>query len=135
MKITGIVCSKCDDLIYSRTRHDFRYCSCKGCAIDGGRDYIRIIVSKNIKYKMVHLILPFTKEELYVDYNEEIDLLGLIKSVKLVKKGILRNTIEHTKKTVIANKKIEGNDFLVSLFSEQLKRLEQTYARLSCKSK
>lgn len=41
--VTGIVCQKCKEFIYSRSRHDFRYCKCGAVAIDGGRDYLRII--------------------------------------------------------------------------------------------
>lgn len=41
----GICCLKCNDVIYSVTRHDYRSCSCKNCAIDGGRSYGRIIGS------------------------------------------------------------------------------------------
>jgi len=39
----GILCYKCDDLIYSVNRHDCRYCKCKSVAIDGGREYSRIL--------------------------------------------------------------------------------------------
>jgi hypothetical protein len=43
MLIRGIKCKKCNDVIYSRCRHDFHWCSCKSCAIDGGFDYLRIM--------------------------------------------------------------------------------------------
>lgn len=43
MLIRGIKCKKCNDVIYSRCRHDFHWCSCQSCAIDGGFDYLRIM--------------------------------------------------------------------------------------------
>lgn len=39
---TGIRCTKCGDVIYSRYRHDMRPCMCDAVFVDGGRDYLRI---------------------------------------------------------------------------------------------
>ncbi len=39
---TGIKCLKCDDEIYSYSRHDFKWCKCGAVAIDGGDDYIKV---------------------------------------------------------------------------------------------
>ena len=36
-----IRCLKCGDIIISKSVHDFRYCSCRACAVDGGTDYLR----------------------------------------------------------------------------------------------
>lgn len=46
MKATIIVknairCKHCGDIIESTYRHDFKFCSCKRCAVDGGLDYLR----------------------------------------------------------------------------------------------
>ena len=30
-----------DDIIESKTVHDFKFCSCGSCAVDGGHDYLR----------------------------------------------------------------------------------------------
>ena len=35
------VCSKCDDEVWSATRHDYRECKCGAIAVDGGLDYVR----------------------------------------------------------------------------------------------
>lgn len=32
---------KCGDVIESKTVHDFKFCSCGSCAVDGGLDYLR----------------------------------------------------------------------------------------------
>jgi hypothetical protein len=36
-----LLCKKCDDVIYSEHRHDFKYCKCGSVAVDGGTDYLR----------------------------------------------------------------------------------------------
>ncbi len=36
-----IKCLKCGDIIESVTVHDFKWCSCKECAVDGGKEYLR----------------------------------------------------------------------------------------------
>jgi len=40
--VSTVKCKKCGDQIYSRARHDFRWCACKSVAVDGGRDYLKI---------------------------------------------------------------------------------------------
>lgn len=42
MEVSGIVCPKCEEFVWSRHRHDFRYCGCGYCAADGGRDYLKV---------------------------------------------------------------------------------------------
>ena len=42
MKVTGIECPLCGDQIWSKHRHDFRYCMCGACYVDGGREYLRM---------------------------------------------------------------------------------------------
>ena len=37
----AIRCKKCGDIIESMTVHDFKFCSCSSCAVDGGHDYLR----------------------------------------------------------------------------------------------
>lgn len=38
-----IKCLKCGDIIESKSVHDFRWCSCKACAVDGGHYYLKRI--------------------------------------------------------------------------------------------
>lgn len=40
--VSGIECPQCLQRIWSRHRHDFRFCFCGYCAIDGGRDYTKV---------------------------------------------------------------------------------------------
>jgi hypothetical protein len=41
MMVPAIKCLKCNDIVWSRHRHDCRWCKCKSCFIDGGGDYAR----------------------------------------------------------------------------------------------
>jgi hypothetical protein len=34
-------CKKCDTVIESKHRHDFKWCKCESVAVDGGHDYLR----------------------------------------------------------------------------------------------
>ena len=36
-----IQCNHCKDILESTYCHDFKWCSCRSCAIDGGTDYAR----------------------------------------------------------------------------------------------
>ena len=36
-----IKCKRCGDIIESTHRHDFKWCSCGQCAVDGGYDYLK----------------------------------------------------------------------------------------------
>ena len=77
MKVSAIQCNDCRDIIYSRARHDFRWCTCKNCAVDGGLDYLRVVGDG---FKTKALIIESTKEELYNEWNNSKDLFGLISS-------------------------------------------------------
>lgn len=37
----AVICNKCDDFIFSKTRHDFVSCKCGNISVDGGQDYLR----------------------------------------------------------------------------------------------
>lgn len=37
----GIQCLNCKEKIFSNYRHDFKYCKCGDCFVDGGFDYLR----------------------------------------------------------------------------------------------
>lgn len=41
IKHNMIKCLKCGDVIESVSVHDFRWCSCHSCAVDGGKEYLR----------------------------------------------------------------------------------------------
>ena len=37
----AIRCKNCGEVIEGETVHDFKFCSCGSCAVDGGHDYLR----------------------------------------------------------------------------------------------
>ena len=39
--INRIKCLRCGDVIESTSVHDFKWCICGACAVDGGHDYLR----------------------------------------------------------------------------------------------
>lgn len=41
IKRNRIQCKRCGDIIESVHRHDFKWCSCRSCAVDGGKEYLR----------------------------------------------------------------------------------------------
>lgn len=77
MKVTAAVCKECGDAVYSRTRHDFRWCSCGKTFIDGGFDYIR---SGGEVKELIELEIEADKKKLYNDWNFSKDKFGLIKN-------------------------------------------------------
>ena len=38
-----IKCNRCGEIIESKSRNNFVWCSCGSCAVDGGKDYLRRI--------------------------------------------------------------------------------------------
>lgn len=41
IKRNAIRCVHCGDVIESTYRHEFKWCSCKTVAVDGGHDYLK----------------------------------------------------------------------------------------------
>lgn len=106
MKIIAIKCKKCGAIVYSRARHDFRWCACgeDGCFIDGGQeDYVRV-GGDPIMTEEVDLDLPVTLEELYDDWNFHRDRFGLIE------KNGLQRAIDKVKKTTATGAKRRGKN-------------------------
>ena len=77
MVVNTITCRKCGYTVYSRTRHDLRWCPCGTVAIDGGRDYIKITGSYSL-FRRGKLEIDATQKELYDDWNKGKDRYGLI---------------------------------------------------------
>lgn len=76
MKVTCITCPKCRHTIYSRALHDMRFCSCGQFSIDGGRHYYKITGPYFVEASEIDI--PYTQQELYDDWNNGKDKLGLI---------------------------------------------------------
>ena len=39
--VQGIQCPRCSEKLWSKWGHDFHYCGCGYCFVDGGRNYLR----------------------------------------------------------------------------------------------
>lgn len=76
--VNAYICPVCKNIIYSRAKHDFRQCSCKEIAVDGGFDYHKVSYM-NKPPKSVTVSIDATKEELYKDWNNRTDKFGIIK--------------------------------------------------------
>lgn len=46
-------CRKCGDVIESVHRHDFRWCSCRSVAVDGGLDYAKRVLGAGLDFDVV----------------------------------------------------------------------------------
>ena len=44
IRTNKIKCKKCGDIIESKSVHDFKWCSCGAVAVDGGHEYLRMII-------------------------------------------------------------------------------------------
>jgi hypothetical protein len=44
----SVKCLKCDEVIWSSHRHDFKYCKCGNVAVDGGEEYLRRVGNYNL---------------------------------------------------------------------------------------
>ncbi|MEC7405015.1 MAG: hypothetical protein VX611_00590, partial [Bacteroidota bacterium] len=68
MKVNAFKCPKCAAVVFSRTRHDYRWCPCKTIAVDGGLEYSRVVYD-SVLQENVMLEVDQTKEQLYDDWN------------------------------------------------------------------
>ena len=53
----GIQCPKCLHKIFSNYTHDFKYCDCAYCFVDGGKQYLRFGWG-NDKYPQEEWVVP-----------------------------------------------------------------------------
>ena len=66
----AVKCLKCGDIIESKHRHDFVFCSCERIFVDGGKDYFR---------------RGFDSVENFTDLSETIEVIEEITSEDLKK--------------------------------------------------
>lgn len=57
-EVQGIRCTHCGDRIWSRHRHDFRWCSCGTVAVDGGRSYLKVSFNSTSDFEYVTIEVP-----------------------------------------------------------------------------
>lgn len=80
--VKAIKCLKCNDIIYSRARYDYKRCSCKRTIIDGGLHWIRTSGEyekdndNNIKFYKIEI--DATEVDLYYDWFHNKNQYGTI---------------------------------------------------------
>ena len=52
MKINAVYCDKCKEIIYSRTKRDYRSCSCSNVSVDGGFELFKVNFKDNNYLKL-----------------------------------------------------------------------------------
>ena len=72
IKINKIRCKRCEDIIESKTVHDFKFCKCGAVAVDGGKEYLRrcFINTEDdyeelSEYEKRHPKMTFFKNQIY----------------------------------------------------------------------
>jgi len=81
MKVNAFECPKCAAIVFSRTRHDYRWCPCKTIAVDGGLEYSRVVYKDKFPESR-EIEVDASKEQLYEDWNHHSDKFGIIVSAK-----------------------------------------------------
>lgn len=84
MQVTGVKCNVCKEIIFSRARHDFHYCSCGNTFVDGGFDYLRFGCSNEagmpkVVTGTISCTVSSTTKELYDDWNKGRNKFGTVK--------------------------------------------------------
>ena len=105
VKLAGIKCLMCGDVIYSRANHDFKWCSCGNCYVDAGpailsdgydpeKGFMRI--GWTVKDKVVDIVeiveVPDKinpKHCLFQDWNHNTDKYGLVKDDKYTEDDLI----------------------------------------------
>mgnify|MGYP001463189993 FL=1 len=75
--VDAYLCPRCDTLVFSRARHDYRHCPCGDIAVDGGLDYSKVTYKHDFPKNVRHIV-EASEQELYDDWNRRDDKLGLI---------------------------------------------------------
>lgn len=77
MKVNAIECLHCGDIIFSRTLHDMRICSCGKISTDGGIDYFRFVTVADAAYRTHEQVeVDADAKDLYDDWNYGTNLFG-----------------------------------------------------------
>ena len=76
MKVDAVKCPKCKDVIYSRSRHDFRPCSCGEIAIDGGFDYKKVMFKTKPPQDFL-IDVNVDRKALFDDWDQDLNKYGL----------------------------------------------------------
>lgn len=83
LEIHCIQCPGCQDIVFSRARHDMRYCTCGASSMDGGFEYARVGWKDEVGMPTnVTIHLSVTRQQLYDDWNYRENKFGIIPLAK-----------------------------------------------------
>ena len=80
MLVKALTCPRCGCTVFSRAHHDFRYCPCKGIAVDGGFQYLKVSWAADLPAgppEAFGVEVNATQRELYDDWNTRADKWGV----------------------------------------------------------
>lgn len=81
--VPAVQCNICGDVVYSRTKHDYRSCSCGHVAVDGGFDYFKVVGNEDdFEITSVELC-NVTVQDLYNDWKDNKSEYGLVQATSL----------------------------------------------------
>lgn len=78
MKVIAVYCKVCKCLIFSRSRHDMRWCPGQHISIDGGTNYVKLSFDSEAP-ETKQIDVSQSSKELYDDWNKGEDKFGIIK--------------------------------------------------------
>lgn len=89
-------CLKCDDILESYHRHDFKFCTCGAFAVDGGKDYLRRLGSGDNYVDLSEYEEPEKKPKILiwdVETTESIVKTFQLFNTNIYPKNIIRDWI------------------------------------------
>lgn len=103
-KVDVAECYYCHDIIFSRARHDMRFCTCKHTYVDGGLEYFKVGWTGRRPYTFSLFILE-NKRQLYDDWNTMADKLGLMTRESARNAGYLRKLYRYEHPNITKKRK------------------------------
>ena len=81
--VNKVKCKKCGDIIQSKAVNDFKRCSCKSIAIDGGTEYL----------KRIGNFQDFEELSVYDEYHRKGVKIPDTKEFKIVQNALLKSDV------------------------------------------
>jgi len=117
----SIICNHCKDEIESKHRHDFVKCSCGKVAVDGGKDYKRVLFEKISDFTDTSIDDNGSHElrRQYLTWGSNYDK-DMNELPKTIWNPIKDMTTDHIQ-AILDGGWVKNNTFYEELFKEELK--------------
>lgn len=83
MKVQAYRCPRCNEILYSRANHDFRYCPCDNMFVDGGQQSPRCGWMQGHPAEKMEIEVKADIHQLYDDWNYAHDKFGRISNTDI----------------------------------------------------